>query len=101
MDEYEAVNMIDTLVSHTFEESCYEDPSEKSLTFNIDEFLREINALLESVPIMYTDQWKPEVELSRSASKNTRKESRDESRWRLYARKNIPHYTLSLSNLNK
>ena len=26
LDEHEEVNMIDTLVSHIFEESCYEDP---------------------------------------------------------------------------
>ena len=31
MDEQEEVNMIDTLVSHTFEESCYEDPLKKML----------------------------------------------------------------------
>jgi len=59
--------MIDTLVSHTFEESCYEDPLEKCLAyfghnFDIDESLKEVNTLLDSVPIMYTDQWKSKVE---------------------------------------
>jgi len=61
VDEHEVVNMIDTLVSHTFEESCYEDPLEKCLAyfghnFDIDESLKEVNTLLDSVPIMYTDQ---------------------------------------------
>jgi len=31
MDDHEEVNMIDMLVSHTFEESCYENPLEKCL----------------------------------------------------------------------
>ena len=64
MDDHEEVNMIDISVSHTFEESCYENPLEKCLAhfgqnFDIDESLKEINALLHSVPIMYTNQWKP------------------------------------------
>ena len=29
MDDYEEVNMIDILINHTFEGSCYEDPLEK------------------------------------------------------------------------
>ena len=67
MDYHEEVNMIDMPVSHTFEESCYEDPLEKYLAhfgmnFNIDEFIEEVNALLESVSIMNTNLWKPKVE---------------------------------------
>ena len=31
MDDHEEVNMIDMSISHTFEESCYEDPLEKCL----------------------------------------------------------------------
>ena len=39
--------MIDILVSHTFEESCYEDPLEKCLAhfeqnFDIDESFKEV-----------------------------------------------------------
>ena len=65
MDEHEEVNMIDTLISQTFEESCYEDPLEKFSThfghnFDIDESLEEVNALLDF--IMNTDPWKPKVE---------------------------------------
>jgi len=42
IDDHEEVNMIDISVSHTFEESCYEDPLEKCLAhfeknFDIDE----------------------------------------------------------------
>ena len=67
MDDHEEANMIDISVSHTFEESCDEDPLEKCLThfgqnFDIDESLREVNALLDSVPVAYTNQWKPHVE---------------------------------------
>jgi len=32
MDDPEEVNMINNLVNHTFEESCYEDPLKKCLT---------------------------------------------------------------------
>ena len=31
MDDHKEVNIIDVSVSHTFEESCYEDPLEKCL----------------------------------------------------------------------
>jgi len=30
--------------------------------FDIDESLKEINALLDSIPIMYNTPWNPEVE---------------------------------------
>ena len=60
MDDHEEVNMIDMSVSHIFEESCYEDPSEKCLAhfginFDIYESIEEVNALLDSVPIMNTN----------------------------------------------
>ena len=47
--------MIEMSISHTFEESCYEDPLEKCLAhfgqnFDIDESLKELNALLDYVP---------------------------------------------------
>ena len=59
MDDHEEVNMIDILVSHTFEESCYDNPLEKCFAhfgqnFDIDESIEEITALLDSVPVMYT-----------------------------------------------
>jgi len=67
MDDHEEVNMIDMSISHTFEESCYEDPLEKCLAhfgmnFDIDESIEEVNALLDYVPIMNTNLWKPKVE---------------------------------------
>jgi len=59
MDDYEEVNMIDISISHTFEEFYYEDPLEKCLAhfgqkFDIEESIEEVNALLDSIPIMYT-----------------------------------------------
>jgi len=67
MDDHEEVNMIDILISHTFEESCYEDPLEKCLAhfeynFDIDESIEEVNALLDSFHLMYTTLWKHKVE---------------------------------------
>jgi len=66
MDDQEEDNVIDISVSHIFEESCYEDPLEKCLShfgqnFDIDESLKEVNALLDSVPVMYANQWKPPI----------------------------------------
>jgi len=59
--------MIDMLVNHTFEDSCYEDPLEKCLAhfgmnFGIEESIEEVNAMLNSVPIMDTNLWRPNVE---------------------------------------
>jgi len=59
--------MIDISVDHTFEESCYKDPLEKCLAyfgqnFDIDESIEEVNALLDSVPVMYNTPWNPKVE---------------------------------------
>ena len=58
MDDHEEVNMIDISVNHTFEGSCYEDLLEKCLThfgqnFDIDESIKEINASLDSVSVIY------------------------------------------------
>ena len=60
MDDHEEVNMIDISVRHTFEEFCYEDPLEKCLThfwmnFEIDESIEEVNALLDYIPVIYTN----------------------------------------------
>jgi len=60
MDGHEEVNMIDMSVNHTFEESCYEDSSEKCLAhfgvnFDIYESIEEVNTLLNFVPIMNTN----------------------------------------------
>ena len=57
MDDHEEVNMIDILTSHTFEESCYENPLEKCLAYfgqnlDIDKSIEEVNALLDSVHVM-------------------------------------------------
>ena len=65
MDDHE-VNMIDISVSYTFEESCYEDPLEKCLAhfgknFDIDESIKEVNELLDFVPILDTTPWKLKV----------------------------------------
>ena len=63
MNDHEEVNTIDISIS----QSCYEDLLEKCLAhfgqnFDIDESLKEVNALLDSIPVMYTNQWKPQVE---------------------------------------
>ena len=60
MDDHEEINMIDVSVNHTFEESCYEDPLDKCLTyfgmnFNIEKSIEEMNALLDYFPIMNTN----------------------------------------------
>jgi len=67
VDDNEKVNIIDISISHTFEESCYEDPLEKCLAhfgqnFDIDKSIEEVNALLDSVPVMYNTLWKLKVE---------------------------------------
>ena len=69
MDDHEEVNMIDVSVNHTFEESCYEDPLEKCLApfgmnFDIEESIEEVNTLLDSVPIIDINLWRPMVEPS-------------------------------------
>jgi len=66
MDDHEEFTMIDISVSHTFEESCYEDPLDKCLThfgkiFDIDEFIKEVNALLDFIPIVDTSPWKTKI----------------------------------------
>jgi len=58
--------MIDISASHTFEESCYEDLLEKCLAhfgknFDIDESIKEVNALLDFVPILDTTPWKLKI----------------------------------------
>jgi len=67
MDEHEEVNMIDVSVNHTFEEFYYKDPLEKCLAhfgmnFDIEQSIKEVNTLLDSVPIMDTNLWRPNVE---------------------------------------
>jgi len=61
MDDHEEVSMIDILDSHTFENSCYDDPLEKCLAhfgknFDINESIDEVNALLDFVPVIDTNQ---------------------------------------------
>jgi len=67
MDDHEEVNIIDVAVNHNFEESYYEDPLEKCLAyfgmnFNSEESIDKVNALLDTVSIMDTNLWRPEVE---------------------------------------
>jgi len=67
IDDYKEVNTINVSVNHTFEESCYKDPLEKCLAhfgtnFDIEESIEEVNALLDSVLIMDTNLWRPNVE---------------------------------------
>jgi len=67
MDDHGEVNINDVAVNHNFEESCYEDPLEKCLAhfgmnFNIKESIEEVNALVDLVPIINTNLWKPNVE---------------------------------------
>jgi len=59
--------MIDVLVNHTFEDSCYEDPLDKCLAhfginFDIEESIEEVSALLNFVHIMDTNLWRPKIE---------------------------------------
>ena len=59
--------MIDASINHTFEESCCKDPLEKCLAhfemnFDIEESIEEVNALLDSFPIMDTKLGESEVE---------------------------------------
>ena len=68
IDDHKEVSMIDILISHIFEGSYYDDPLEKYLTHfgqnvDIDELIEEVNALLDFVPIMYTNPWKFKTEL--------------------------------------
>ena len=67
MDDHKEVNVIDISIGHTFEVSCYEDPLEKCLVhfemnFDIEEFIEEVNVLLDSVPNMDTNLWRPKIE---------------------------------------
>ena len=67
MDDYEEVSIIVISVSHMFEQSCYDDPLGKCLThfghnFDIKESIDAVNALLDYVHVMKTNQWKAKVE---------------------------------------
>jgi len=61
MDDHEEVNMIDVSINYTFEESCYVEKclAHFGMNFDIEEFIEEVNALLDSVPIMDTNLWRP------------------------------------------
>ena len=60
------VDMIESLVHDTFLQSNYEDPLEACLNlfgckFDIEHSIEEVNALLDSVPLLSTDGWQPKV----------------------------------------
>ena len=60
------VDMIESLVHDTFLQLSYEDPLEACLNlfgcnFDIEHSIEEINALLDSVPLLSTDSWQPKV----------------------------------------
>ncbi|XP_030958533.1 uncharacterized protein LOC115980424 [Quercus lobata] len=64
-DIYE-VDMIESLVHDTFLQSSYEDPLEACLNlfgcnFDVEHSIEEVNALLDSVPLLSTDSWQPKV----------------------------------------
>ena len=66
MDDYKEVNIIDVAVNHNFEQSCYEDPLKKCLAhfgtnFDIEESIKEVNTLLDFIPIIDTSLWRPKV----------------------------------------
>ena len=60
------VDMIESLVHDTFLQLSYEDPLEACLNlfccnFDIEHSIEEINALLDSVPLLSTNSWQPKV----------------------------------------
>ena len=64
-DIYE-VDMIEGLVHDTFLQSSYEDPLKACLNlfgcnFDFEHSIEEVNALLDSVPLLSTDSWQPKV----------------------------------------
>ena len=65
-DECYEVNLIESLVHDRFFQSSYEDPLEECLAhfgcdFDMDCVSEEVNALLDSTPLMDTDEWKAKV----------------------------------------
>ncbi|XP_075655087.1 uncharacterized protein LOC142625288 [Castanea sativa] len=64
-DIYE-VDMIESLVHDTLIQSSCEDPLKDCLTLfycnlDIEKSIEEVNALLDSVPLLSTDSWQPKV----------------------------------------
>lgn len=64
-NDFGQVHLIDSLVEESFLQTCNEDPLEACLShfgcdFDIDEFIEEqVNALLDSVPVMGTHSFQP------------------------------------------
>ena len=52
--------MIESLVHDPFLQSSYEDPLE-ACNFDIEHSIEEVNALLDSVPLLSTDSWQPKM----------------------------------------
>nr|XP_011459774.1 PREDICTED: uncharacterized protein LOC105350087 [Fragaria vesca subsp. vesca] len=66
-DEVGEVNLIDNLVTDTFHQSSIKDPLEACLVhfgadFDFDKSIEEVNALLDSVPLIDSANWKSKVE---------------------------------------
>ncbi|XP_004297990.1 PREDICTED: acylamino-acid-releasing enzyme-like [Fragaria vesca subsp. vesca] len=66
-DEVGEVNLIDNLVTDTFHQSSIKDPLEACLVhfgadFDFDKSIKEVNALLDSVPLIDSANWKSKVE---------------------------------------
>ena len=60
------VDIIESLVHDTFLQLSYEDSLEACLNlfgcnFDIEHSIEEVNALLDSVPLLSTDSWQPKV----------------------------------------
>ncbi len=64
MDDLEEIHMIENIISSSFEESSYSDPLERCLAnFGQDcESSQEVNALLDSIPVMDTSRWATKFE---------------------------------------
>ncbi|XP_028094375.1 uncharacterized protein LOC114294434 [Camellia sinensis] len=67
-EEASIVCLIDSLVHDEFIESSYEDPLEACLAhfgcnLDIDESIEQVNALLDSIPVMNINKWQPKLAL--------------------------------------
>ncbi|KAM7528606.1 hypothetical protein LguiB_032016 [Lonicera macranthoides] len=66
-DDVGQVQLINSLVEESFLQMCKEDPLEACLShfgcdFDIDESIEQVNALLDSVPVMGTQSFQPKPE---------------------------------------
>jgi len=65
MDDHEEVNMIYIRSVTPLRSLIMKIPWRMlgifSIEFDIEESIKEVNALLDSIPVMYTTPWKPKV----------------------------------------